>query len=952
ERTPRAASGAMITGRVTDRATGEPVPGTLVAVEGTRLAALADSAGRYRLADVPPGPQVLQARRIGYAPARVPVTAPAGGTVPLAQDIALARTALQLERVLVTADPAGRAKGELGTASVIDRDAIANQTAASLAGVLELVPGVVLSPPGLDGFAQIGLRAVPTTTTGPGLTQGDRSGADIASFGTLIVLDGVPLSNNANLQSLGPRGEIGVPTAAGGGIDLRRIPAATLERVEVIRGLPSARYGDLTQGAIVVETRAAEVAPEGAIRFDARTVEASLLGGRGLVAGRHALTSTLNYAQTRVSPGLTREANYRVAGQLAHRARLGRQTGEVALGGDANARGAATLDADRTRLTLDTRLDYWQLSVRSPEQPEILPGRASFTRDYGLRLAERARLALSRTAAVELTAAYDRTIQRSDIQALRTRPAQAFTDRLTEGRSIGRFVAGDYLARVRLAGDPRLLYLRLEGDVTRALLGFDGRLRAGGELRREWNAGPGYQFDIATPPQSTFNGVQGFDRPRRNDSLPAVASSAVYLDGRFTRPLPAGMSLDVQPGLRLDVLHDGTTWLSASRSAAMQPRLNAQLSPRPWLRLRGAVGRTAKLPSTADLYPAAQWFDVVNVNRFTPAPAERLAVLTTFVRDPTNPGLGLSRATKREAGLELDLGLGRQGGALGGTRGGTLAVTRYDDEIRGAVAIRREPEFLLRDIYALADTGRGTGRPGRIVEPAIGADTVPIFLDRPANGATLGSSGWEVTLALPEIPAVRTRVEVAGAWTETRFRSGDTDFGPFTRVSSFQVDQRVPRIPYWEGAERTGKRDLVTYRLIHQQPDLGLVVTAVVQQTVKQERRDIGGTDTLSWAGYVTRAGKLVPVPMSERGNPEFRDVRFTRTGLTVQALSPRPDWIMGLQVAKTMPLGGRLSFYAFNVLDKTGNFGDATHSSLLYPPVRFGLELTMPSDALLGGRW
>ena len=35
-------------------------------------------------------------------------------------------------------DPAGRARGELGTASVIGSEAIRNQTAASLAGILEL----------------------------------------------------------------------------------------------------------------------------------------------------------------------------------------------------------------------------------------------------------------------------------------------------------------------------------------------------------------------------------------------------------------------------------------------------------------------------------------------------------------------------------------------------------------------------------------------------------------------------------------------------------------------------------------------------------------------------------------------------------------------------------------------------------------------------------------------
>src|SRR5690606_23846073 len=100
------------------------------------------------------------------------------------------------------------------------------------------------------------------------------------------------------------------------------------------------------------------------------------------------------------------------------------------------------------------------------------------------------------------------------------------------------------------------------------------------------NNGSGYQFDIEFPPQVTFNGVRGFDRPRSFDVVPAIATSALYVDDRFTRALPAGMLLDVQAGLRADVLHDGGSWLSGSRDLVLQPRLNVELAPTSWFRLR------------------------------------------------------------------------------------------------------------------------------------------------------------------------------------------------------------------------------------------------------------------------------------------------------------------------------------------------------------------------------
>jgi AraC-like DNA-binding protein len=373
-RAQAAEGGAVIAGRVTDAVSGAPLAGATVALEGGALTATSGADGRYRLAGAPPGPAVLRVVRIGYAPVRRPLTVPVSGTVTV--DVGLARSALNLPNLVVTADPAGRARGELGTASVIGSDAIRNQTAASLAGVLELVPGTTLQPPGLDGVQQFSLRSVPISTgggaTGPNALG--PSAQSLASFGTQIVLDGVPLSNNANLQSLGARGELGFASAAGGGIDLRRIPAATLERVEVIRGVPSARFGDLTQGVVLVDTRAGVVPPEARLRFDARTVEGTLLGGARLFPGQTG-TASVNLARTRLAPGTRDDVGSRISGQLAHR-----------------------FASDR--LTLDTRIDAFQVLEDEPATP-VFPDVAARSRDNGLRVSERARYRLGRSSGLE-----------------------------------------------------------------------------------------------------------------------------------------------------------------------------------------------------------------------------------------------------------------------------------------------------------------------------------------------------------------------------------------------------------------------------------------------------------------------------------------------------------------------------------------------------------------------
>ena len=920
-----------LTGRVAGVGAGAPVEGASLSIEGSALVARSDSLGRFVLSGVSPGPQVLIVRRVGYVPTRLTFTMPGAGALTL--DVTLAVNALQLEQLIVTADRSGRARGELGTASVIDRDAIANQIASSLQGVLELLPGVPLSPPGLDGPAQFSLRALATSTAaGAGAVSGPGA-ADITAQGTLIVLDGVPLSNNANLQTVGTRGEVVPPAStAGGGVDLRRIPAAALERVEVIRGVPSARWGDLTQGAIIVDTRAVAVAPEFAARFDPRTSEGNVVGGRSLASGAHLLTLTTNLAQTAAPRSLSSAATLRGAAQLAHRWQRG-----SAPDGRLAPDGRSALP----RLTMDSRLDWYRLRFDAPERLDIEAGRISFQDDHGLRLSHRSRLALDGST-VELTLSYDGQTQFTREARRLTRPTTPFTDRLTEGRTIGTFVEGPYSAEYTLRGAPRMLYSRLEWD--RSPVAAEGRLRvaqtrAGIELRHESNTGAGYDFAIDRPPQTgTFNGVRGYDRPRRFDTAATLVTSAAYADTRLLYSA-GGMVAELQPGLRLSVLHDGDSWASGSRSAMLEPRVNAQVAPRNWLRLRAGAGSVSKLPTIAQLSPDRQFFDVVNVNRFTPDPRERLAVVTTFIRDPRNPDLGLARGSKRELGFELD----------GGAKYGALSVTWFDDRIRGAVTLRREASTLPRDRYALADTALGSGQPGRIVEPPLFSEPVPIFLDRFVNGGRLDNRGVEVVASFPTIPSLRTRLEVGGATVETLFGSDELDLGGAARLAEFQVDTQIVRVPYFASATTRSKRTIVTWRLVHHQPELGLVITGTLQQRLGEERQTLSRNDSLSFLGYVTREGELVPVPEAARTAPEFADLRSARGDARNSISRVADDWLLSLQVAKSVLGAGRLSFYVFNTFDRFVTFTAAAARTA--PSTRFGVELTLPTAGLWGSR-
>ncbi|HEV8215101.1 MAG TPA: carboxypeptidase-like regulatory domain-containing protein, partial [Gemmatimonadaceae bacterium] len=101
--TPAIIAQAQQVGRVTGRVMateGPPMPSTRITIVGTTRGTVTDSAGRFTIADVPVGSQVVRATRFGYAPAAQTVTVTAGQAV--AVELHLSAMAIQLEGVVTT----------------------------------------------------------------------------------------------------------------------------------------------------------------------------------------------------------------------------------------------------------------------------------------------------------------------------------------------------------------------------------------------------------------------------------------------------------------------------------------------------------------------------------------------------------------------------------------------------------------------------------------------------------------------------------------------------------------------------------------------------------------------------------------------------------------------------------------------------------------------------------
>ena len=168
------------------------------------------------------------------------------------------------------------------TSSTIGRQAIEHLQATNLSDLMQLLPGATMQTSDLTKANSLQLRSA----SNAGFDKNN-------SFGASIIVDGIPVSNNANIDSkLDGNNDTG-----GKGVDMRQISADNIESVEVIRGIPSAEYGDLTSGAVIVKTKSGKSPYELRTKVNPTTINTSL--GKGYAFGKKGgfLNTNFDYVQ-------------------------------------------------------------------------------------------------------------------------------------------------------------------------------------------------------------------------------------------------------------------------------------------------------------------------------------------------------------------------------------------------------------------------------------------------------------------------------------------------------------------------------------------------------------------------------------------------------------------------------------------------------------------------------
>ena len=917
----------QVAGQVLERGSGEPVVLASVVIQELGLWAVTDADGRFTLTGVPAGRQQLVFSLLGYETLTLPLEVK-GNVSKLKVELAV--SSLTLDAVVVTA----KEGGEITSSSKISKQTLEHIQPSSLRDVMQLLPGSVTENPSLTQVGSLSIRDIGTNA------------ANVA--GTALIVDGASYSNDANLQMLSTgtgmgEGQGNVASTAGGGVDSRQISTDNIESVEVIRGIPSVVYGDLTSGAVVVKTKAGVTPWEVRLKADPQLKQISFgkgfpLGGKGGVFNFDA-----DYAHAASDVRTPSSAYNRVNFQAGW-------SGQV-----------------KGRFTINAKLRGNWSNATNASDPDLALDELSQARDRGLRLGVNGRWTLNKPWITQLDYLLSGSI--TD-QFSRSRVYQGSAGRtptstaMYDGENEAFFTPAQYYSDVQVFGRP----IDAQAKLTAHQLGRYGavtnKVLAGFEWKSQGNVGRGKVFDVTLPPSP---GSATAFRERSYRDIPFLHALTGYVEDNLKLPL-GGTQLELQAGARFNtILASG---VSTGAFFGIEPRVNARYvlvkrnSGLRELVVRGGWGLTSKMPSMIYLYPEPAYKDMVSFyyNDFD-ANGTGLAVVTTQRAETDNPELRPQRSRNIEAGVEFDAG--KLSGSVVGfherMRDGYGFITEYTPMVYkryGYTWKNGAPSQVVLPSGAQLDWCIGSVTMDGQPLPSI-SDTTFMALSRPANDIATDKWGVEFTLDVARIPAISTSINVSGAWMHIESQSTAYTQRLYAGTSN---GRSYPWVGIYGGSSTTSTgtakdRFSSNVRFITHIPQLAMVVTLTAQMVFFESSTNLCTFQGKDMAVYdpeaatwkvsplyiMDRAGRTMPFTEEMAQDPQYRNLILTTNTDTYYVRQGYPFYgMLNLRLSKEIGKWATVSFYANNFLNLRGRVRNTvTH----YPndrntPLYFGAEV------------
>ena len=605
-----------IAGRVTDEETQKPIEFASILMKENGLWAITGADGSFHIKNIPAGKVVLTIQCLGYATRQIALDI--NKDIPRLR-INLKQENLKLDEVTVTAK---RKDNESTTSYTIDRAALDQQQLLNVSDIATLLPGGKTVNATLMSDNRMALRSGSQEKGSP-------------SFGTAIEVDGMRLDNNATA------GE----TA---GASTRTISSSNIESIEIVTGIPSVEYGDLSNGVVKVNTRKGKspFIVEG--KLNQHTQQIALNKGFDLGSRSGVLNASFEHARSFSNAASPHTAYQRNILSLNYMNIFMRETTPLTLNiGLTGNIGGYNAEADP-----DNELDGYSKS-----------------RDNNLRAHFELNWLLNKKWITNLSLRGSlSTVDRKSEDYTHTNSATTLAN--LHAMEEGYFIATNYDSNpnapiilgptgywhVKQFNDSKPINgsLRLKADWTRRFDKMMSRLMLGAEYTGSRNNGQGsYYDDLRYAP--TW-------REYRYDDLPALNNIALYAEEKVSIPTSKLSTLEITAGLRDDItIINGSEYGTVS---SLSPRFNGRYTF--WKNRRKRVvselvlhagwGKSVKLPSFQVLYPSPSYYDI-EVFR-SPSTANNTTVSAWYTRPSKalyNPDLKWQYTNQTDIGIEMNI---------------------------------------------------------------------------------------------------------------------------------------------------------------------------------------------------------------------------------------------------------------------------------------------------------
>ncbi|MEN6618516.1 MAG: TonB-dependent receptor [Rikenellaceae bacterium] len=738
-----------VEGKVTLYGTNEPIPYVNVLIKELNVWGSSDANGVFKISGIIPGTYTLEATSLGYQKFALPVT--------ITKDVPdfkvqLKEENLTLSDVVVTA----KAGNSLNSSSKVEKAAIDHVQASSLADIMQLIPGTIIQNPNLTSINKITIRSISD------LENNNERGVS-------LMINGSKVSTDASMTIKEPDSDLSNQ------IDYRNYSTNNIESIEVLKGVLSAEYGDVTSGAILVTTKAGRSPFEVRVKSDPKTKAFSLSKGFSIGPKAGNINIDADYARA--------FKNWISPVDIFDRTTLGITYSN-------------TFNADKKPFRFNARLSGFISGNDVTSDPDVSKLDFTKTTDKSLSLSIYGSWFLNKSWITSLNYNISGTYERDYNQTFTVKNDLSLptTSTLIEGISLGTFTRTLNEKDYRSEEIPIYANAKVSGSLNKKINKVLTKTLLGVEWNTKGNVGRGVYYKGEAPQ---------YFRERNYKDIPFMTDLSLFLEEKVNIPVVAKTSLELSAGVRFNqMLIDGYDY-----DPTFDPRFNGKYTVIPSRRdgvirslaFRGGWGILQRLPSIVHLYPDPRYIDNPLFQYKNTTTNEQLAVIqTSIIDDKLTYNLKPAKTKNAEIGVDFNI------------LGVEAQLTYFRERLSDGITDNANYVSESYDYYNSVSDPNAAPKyeNGRVWVKNSSGEYVQLgyitnkefkLYSKPDNRGTMKKWGIEYDLDFGKIKSINTSVIVTGAYIWSENSTPGLMYNNTNYIDPINSKERLPYVGIYEG---------------------------------------------------------------------------------------------------------------------------------------------------------